>query len=95
MEAIEDRQKLEDAVSVTGPESNVRDLIATVKLKIRDLDGVTREQEIQEAIAKAIDIDNGDLFPVSIFKTKFTTSQMAVVDILEANARRLVKKGKI
>ena len=96
LEAIEDRQKLEEAVkSVTGPESNVRDLIPTLKLEIQDLDGVTKEQEIQAAVAKALDVENGDLLQVTIFKTKGTTSQMAVVDLLEADALRLVKKGKI
>ena len=70
-------------------------MIPTLKLKIRDLDGVTKEQEIQEAVAKAIGVDNGDLFPVSIFKTKGTTSQMAVVDLLEADVLRLAIQGKI
>ena len=80
---------------VTGPESNVRDLLPTLKLEIRDLDGVKKEQEIQAAVAKAIGVDNGDLFSVTIFKTKGTTSQMTVVDLLEADALRLAKKGKI
>ena len=63
LEAIKDRKKLEEAVkSVTGPESNVRDLVPTLKLEIRDLDGVMKEQEIQAAVAKAIGVDNGDLF---------------------------------
>ena len=45
LEAIEDQQKLENAVkSVTDPESNFRDLIHTLKLEIRDLDGVRKEQ---------------------------------------------------
>ena len=57
MEAIEDRQKLEEAVkAVTGPESNVRDMIPILKLEIGDLDGVTKEQEIQAAVAKALDV---------------------------------------
>ena len=71
LKAIEDRQKLETAVkSVTGPDSNVRDLIPILKLEIRDMHGVTREQEIQEAVAKAIGIDNGDLFPIWFSKPK-------------------------
>ena len=78
-EAIEDRQKLEEALKlVTGPESNVR-LIPILKLEIRDLDGVTKEQELQAAVAKAVGLENGDLFQVTIFKTKGTTSHMAVV----------------
>ena len=93
LEAIEDRQQLEEAVkAVTGPESNVRDMIPTVKLEIRDLDGVTKEQEIQAAVAKALDFENGDLLQVRIFKAKGST---AVVDLLEADALRLAKKGKI
>ena len=71
--------------SIKGPDSNVRDLIPILRLEIRDLDGV----------AKATGIDNGDLLPVTIFKTEGTTSQMAVVDLLEAEALRLAKKGKI
>ena len=96
LDAIEDRQKLEEAIKlVTGPESNVRDLIPILKLEIRDLDGVTKEQEIQAAVAKAVGFENGDLFQLTIFKTKGTTSHMAVVDLLEADALRLAKKGKI
>ena len=70
-------------------------MIPTLKLEIRDLDGVTKEQEIQAAVAKAIGVENGDLLQVTIFKTKGTTSQIAVVDLLEADALRLAKKGKI
>ena len=70
-------------------------MIPTLKLEIRDLDGVTKEQEIQAAVAKAISVYNGvNLFPVTIYKTKGTTSQIAVVDLLEADALRLAKKGK-
>jgi len=97
LESIEDSGKLQEAVqAVTGPESNVRDMIPMLKLEIRDLDGVTNEREIREAVAKEIGIERGDLLPpVSIFKTKGTTSQMAVVELLEVDALRLAKKGRI
>ena len=45
--------------------------------KNRELDGLTKEQEIQEAVAKVIGIDYGDLLSVTIFKTKGTTSEMS------------------
>ena len=93
LEAIKDRQELEEAVKpVTSPESNVRNLIPTLKLEIRDLHGVTKEQEIQAAVAKVSGVINGDLISVTIFKTKGTT--MPVVDLLVADALRLAKKGK-
>ena len=96
LESILDSGKLQEAVqAVTGPASNVRDMIPMLELEIRDLDGVTKEQEIQEAVAKAIGIENGENLLVTIFKTKGTMSQMAVVELLEVDALRLAKKGKI
>ena len=66
-----------------GPDLNVCDLIPILKI----------EQEIQQAVAKVIGIENGDLFPVTIFKTKGRKSHM--MDLLENDALRLSKKGNI
>ena len=96
LSSSKDRQKLLDAVkTVAGPESTVKELIPHLTVEIRSLDGTTGSDEVRQVIKEATKLQNDDDIKVAIFKAKGTKADMAVVDLPEAAALKLTKKGRL
>lgn len=90
-----DKATLREAmINVLGDTATVRCLEPRITLEIRDLDCLTTENEVREAVVRALNNYTGD-FKISLSKANSREQRSAYIEIAAREGFELIKTGRI